>query len=423
MLVSGEFNPTMTKRWKIFAVLALMYILAYFFRISMAVVARDLAAALSLTAAQLGTLSGVFFYVYGVVQIPLGPLLDRFGGRKVISIFGLASAGGGFLFALAPNYGVALAGRLLIGAGTACVLMGSLKIFTAWFTRQEFTTVSGFMVAVGNLGNMAATAPLAFAVSLFGWRASFVAVGAVQLVVALLVFLVARDHPPASDHPYPEDPAPAGAGGIFAAWRTILADRSFWLLAFLSFWWYGNYMVLQGLWGGPYLMEAAGMGRAEAGRVLLFTSLGFIIGSALQGRVANRLFGSHKKTLLFGQTLLLILMTIMLGPAERLPRILLQGAFFLIGIAVSSGVAIYPMVREMFPVRIVATALTSLNFFVLMGAAMVQQGMGLYIERFSRGPAGYPPQAYHGAFLIPVCGLALAVFCFLFVAEPHPGKQ
>ena len=413
----------MTLRWKIFAVLSIMYVLAYFSRISMAVVARDLSADLSLTAAQLGTLSGVFFYIYGFVQIPLGPLLDRFGGRKVISAFGLLSAGGGFLFALAPNYGAALAGRLLIGAGTACVLMGSLKIFTAWFTRQEFATVSGFMVAVGNLGNMAATAPLALSVSQFGWRASFAAVGAVQLVVALLVFLMANDHPPSSDHHHPDDSVPSADGGIFAAWGTILANRSFWLLAFLSFWWYGNYMVLQGLWGGPYLMEAAGMGRAEAGKVLLFTSLGFIIGSALQGRITNRLFGSHKKTLLFGQTLLLILMTIMFGPAERLPRIFLEGAFFLIGIAVSSGVAIYPMIREMFPVRIVATALTSLNFFVLMGAAMVQQGMGLYIERFPKGPAGYPPQAYHGAFLMPVCGLALALLCFLFVAEPRPGQH
>jgi sugar phosphate permease len=410
----------MSKRWKIFAVLALMYILAYFFRISMAVVARDLAADLALTAAQLGTLSGVFFYIYGVVQIPLGPLLDRFGGRKVISVFGLFSAAGGFLFALAPNYGVALAARLLIGAGTACVLMGALKIFTAWFSRQEFAAVSGFMVAVGNLGNLAATAPLAFAVSLFGWRASFLAVGAVQLAVALLVFLMVRDHPPAADQSHREDAAPDQAGGIFAAWRVIFADRSFWLLAFLSFCWYGNYMVLQGLWGGPYLMEAAGLDRAGAGRVLLCTSLGFIIGSALQGRITNRLFGSHKRTLLFGQTLLLILMTIMLGPAERFPRILLDGAFFLIGIAVSSGVTIYPMVREMFPVRIVATALTSLNFFVLMGAAMVQQGMGIYIERFPRGPAGYPPQAYHGAFLIPICCLALAVVLFLFVKDTKP---
>ena len=413
----------MTKRWKIFAVLALMYILAYFFRISMAVVARDLAADLALSAAQLGTLSGVFFYIYAFVQIPLGPLLDRFGGRRVISVFGLASAAGGFLFALAPGYGAALAGRLLIGAGTACVLMGSLKIFTAWFTRQEFGTVSGFMVAVGNLGNLAATAPLALAVSLWGWRTSFLAVGGIQLAMAALVFLLVRDHPASSDHSHHEDAAPGDGGGILAAWRVIFVNRSFWPLAFLSFCWYGNYMVLQGLWGGPYLMEAARLGRAEAGQVLLFTSLGFIIGSALQGRITNRLFGSHKKTLLIGQTFLLVLMTIMLGPAERLPRILLDAAFFLIGIAVSSGVAIYPMVREMFPVRIVATALTSLNFFVLMGAAMVQQGMGLYIERFPKGPAGYPPAAYHGAFLIPICGLTLALFIFLFVKEPHPEKS
>ena len=408
----------MSKRWKIFAVLALMYILAYFFRVSMAVVARDLSRDLALSAVQLGTLSGVFFYIYAIVQIPLGPLLDRFGSRMIISIFGLASAAGALLFALAPGYGAAMGGRLLIGAGTACVLMGSLKIFTAWFSRQEFATVSGFMVAVGNLGNLAATAPLALAVSMFGWRASFMAVGVVQLAVAILVFSLVRDHPPVCQTTE-EDEAPGVGTGIFAAWRTILADRSFWLLSVLSFCWYGNYMVLQGLWGGPYLMEAVGMERAAAGRVLLFTSLGFIVGSALQGRITNRLFGSHKKTLLAGQTLLLLLMTLMLGPAEHLPRILLQGAFFLIGIAVSSGVTIYPMVREMFPVRIVATALTSLNFFVLMGAATMQQVMGWYIERFSKGPAGYPAAAYHGAFLIPVSGLALALLLFMFIREPR----
>jgi sugar phosphate permease len=209
---------------------------------------------------------------------------------------------------------------------------------------------------------------------------------------------------------------------MLAAWRTIFADRSFRLLAFLSFCWYGNYMVLQGLWGGPYLMEAAGMDRSMAGRVLLFTSLGFIAGSMLLGRITRLFAGSHKKTLLVGQSCLLVLMTLMLGPAERLPRPVLEGAFFLIGIAVSSGVSIYPMVRELFPVRIVATALTSLNFFVLMGAAMVQQAMGIFIERFPRGPAGYPPRAYHGAFLIPICSLALAVFFFSFAKEPHPKK-
>jgi sugar phosphate permease len=383
-------------------------------------VAKDLSAELGLSAIQLGTLSGVFFYVYAVVQIPLGPLLDRFGGRLVISVFGLLSSAGGFLFALAPGYGAALGGRVLIGIGTACVLMGSLKIFTSWFTRQEFAAVSGYMVAVGNLGNLTATAPLALSVAAVGWRTSFLAVAAVQTLVTFLVFGFVRDTPSRHHaHATGDDTAPGP--GMVASWRTILTDRTFWLLGILSFFWYGNYIVLQGLWGGPYLMEAVGMDRTGAGRVLLFTSLGFITGCLLLGRVTERFFRSKKRTLLAGQTLLLCLMTLMLGPAEALPRPVLYGAFFAIGVGVSSGVTIYSFVREMFPVKIVATALTSLNFFVLMGAASVQHLMGYVIERFPKSPAGYPPEAYHAAFLLPISGLLLAIL--LFTRAREPGKE
>ena len=398
-----------------------MYILAYFYRISLAVVAKDLSAELGLSAVQLGTLSSVFFYVYAVAQIPLGPLLDRFGGRLVISAFGLLSSAGGFLFALAPGYGFAMGGRVLIGVGTACVLMGSLKIFTNWFTRLEFAAVSGYMVAVGNLGNLTATAPLALAVAAVGWRTSFLAVAVVQTIVTLLVFRFVSDTPSArTSHPTEGDST--HGIGMIASWRTILTDRNFWLLSLLSFFWYGNYMVLQGLWGGPYLMEAVGMDRSGAGRVLFFTSLGFIFGCLILGRVTDRLFKSKKRTLLAGQGLLLCLMTLMLGPAETLPRPLLYGAFFAIGMGVSSGVTIYPFVREMFPVKIIATALTSLNFFVLMGAATVQHIMGYVIEQYPKSPTGYPPEAYHTAFLIPIGGLLMAILLFTRAREPGKGR-
>ncbi|HWI40601.1 MAG TPA: MFS transporter, partial [Verrucomicrobiae bacterium] len=241
----------MTRRWRLFGLLALIYILAYFYRISLAVSAKDVAADLRLSAAQLGTLSGVFFYVYALAQIPLGPLIDCFGGRLVLSCFGVITACGGILFPLSQSYGAALAGRVLIGVGTSCVLMASLKIFTRWFSRGEFARVSGMMVAMGNLGNMGATLPLAAAIAAWGWRRSLLAVGLLQGAVTLLVFLRVRDLPPGEEY------AGAGEGegpGLLAAWGTIFRDRSFLLLALLSFFWYGNYMVLQGLWGGPYLM-------------------------------------------------------------------------------------------------------------------------------------------------------------------------
>jgi hypothetical protein len=71
----------------------------------------------------------------------------------------------------------------------------------------------------------------------------------------------------------------------------------------------------------------------------------------------------------------------------------------------------------MFPVRIVGTALTSLNFFVLMGAAVTQQVMGLIIGSFGRGVAGTPPAAFHAAFLFPVVGLAAAIVLYLFARD------
>ncbi|BDV44898.1 MFS transporter [Geotalea uraniireducens] len=414
----------MRKRWRIFAVLALMYLVAYFYRVSMAVVAKDLAAEFQLPAPRIGILSGALFYAFALAQIPLGPLLDRFGGRRIVSLFGLLTVAGSFLFALAPGFLPLLAGRLLIGAGTAAVLMGALKVFTRWFSPREYATVSGLIVAVGNLGNLTATAPLAWAVSLAGWRPPFVAVGAVQLAVTLLVFAVVRDAPPS--------PSAAGAAGAAATpaaatpladWGTVFRTPSFWLLALLAFFWYAGYMALQGLWGGPWLMEILGLSRTGAGRLLLLVSTGFITGCLGLGTVADRLFKSRKRTLLAGQGLLLGLLTLTLGPAERLSGPLLALLFFAFGLAVSSGVTIYPMVKEMFPPRISATASTALNFFVLTGAATVQQAMGLVIGRFPRGAAGYPAAAYHSAFLIPVCGLAMAWTLFLFVRDTTPGKH
>ena len=401
------------QRWTIFSVLALMYILVYFYRVSLAVVAGDISRELKLTPEQLGSLSGILFYVYAVAQLPLGPMIDRLGSRLVISGCGLLTTAGGILFAQADGLAMAMAARVLIGLGTASVLMATFTIFSHWFTKQEFGRVSGFMVALGNVGNLVATAPLALAVSVFGWRSSFLLVGFVQALVTVLVFCMVRDRPADNSR----DPAGISASestGVLAAWRQIFSNRDFWLLGIVSFFWYGNYLALQGLWGGPYLMDVLHLSRAAAGRILMFTSLGFIAGSMVIDTVARRLFRSYKKTLLAGQVLLLLLMSGFLGLVEALPQLLVEAGFFAIGLAVSSGVMIYPIIRSMFSVRIVGTALTSLNFFVLMGAAVSQQVMGLIIGFLGDGSAEGLSRAYHAAFLFPVAGLATAIVLYLF---------
>lgn len=403
------------RRWRLFATLALIYILVYFYRVSLAVVAGDVSRDLQLTPQQLGTLSGVLFYVYAVAQLPLGPLIDRFGGRRVISGCGVLTALGGILFSQAQTLSLALTARILIGIGTAAVLMATFTIFSHWYSRQEFGRVSGLMVAVGNLGNLAGTAPLALAVAAVGWRSSFLSIGFLQGIVTLLVFATVQDRPP---RPLTTEPAPAAeAPNVLAAWREIFGNVHFWLLGIIAFFWYGNYLALQGLWGGPYLMDVLHLDRAQTGRLLMFTSLGFIAGSLASDFVARRVCGSHKRTLLAGQLALLLMMSAFLGWAEHLPAALGGVLFFGIGLAVSSGVMIYPIIRAMFPVQIVGTALTSLNFFVLLGAAVVQQLMGVIIDTRAAGAATPPPAAFHAAFLLPVVGLAVAIVLYAFARD------
>jgi sugar phosphate permease len=404
------------QRWVIFLVLALIYILVYFYRVSLAVVARDISRDLQLSPAQLGSLSSILFYVYAAAQIPLGPMIDRLGSRVVISGCGVLTALGGILFSQAGSMGEAMAARVLIGLGTSSVLMATFTIFSHWFSKQEFGRVSGLMVAVGNLGNLGGTAPLALAVALVGWRNSFLAIGVVQSLVTLLVFWVVRDHPPASSAAGSAE-APAAPVGMLDAWKQIFGNRDFWLLAAVAFSWYGNYLAVQGLWGGPYLMEVLKLSREETGRLLMCTSLGFISGSLVIDSIARKLLHSYKKTLLIGQLVLLLLMSSFLGLAESLSPPLLALLFFTLGLAVSSGVMIYPIVRSMFSVRIVGTALTSLNFFVLMGAASMQQIMGVILGSFGKLTPGAPAQAFHAAFQCPIAAQAIAVALFFFAKD------
>jgi sugar phosphate permease len=403
----------MTQRWKIFAVLAVLYIVGFFYRISMAVVSGDLVDELGLTAAQLGVLSGIFFYVFACAQIPLGPLLDRFGGRRVISLLGIATACGSLAFALSPGYLTTLAGRALLGLGTACVLMGSLKSFTNWFSAGEFPKVSGFMIAAGNLGSLMATAPLAYAITLISWRPTFLIMTIIQALAVLAVFLVVRDAPDRDIVPESNPDAESGEDdGFLRIWRILCTSRDFWLLSLIAFFWYANYMVLLALWGGPYLMEGLGMSRSQAGAMLLSTSAGLIIGSLCVGKVIDWFGGSLERTVIAGQSLLCVAMTAMLGPAEIMPGFLLAAVFFMIGLFSGSGTIIYPLARRLVPLKYAATAMTGVNFFLLLGAAMMQHIMGLYICSYPRGPDGYPSAAYHGAFLIPICGLAITVALF-----------
>ena len=131
---------------------------------------RDFAAG----GAILGTLSGIFFYAYAALQIPLGVMLDRWGARRTLAGAATVCAVGTVLFATANTLPVAYAGRALIGAGSAFGWIGTLTLIGLWFPPNRFAFVAGITALIGMAGAVGGQAPLAAVVETFGVASDFV---------------------------------------------------------------------------------------------------------------------------------------------------------------------------------------------------------------------------------------------------------
>src|SRR4029450_14047967 len=87
----------------IYAVFAAGYFLSYTFRVVNAVMAPDLTRELALDPSSLGLMTSAYLLAFGLMQLPAGLLLDRYGPRRVEPVL-LAIAGiGGIAFGLAES--------------------------------------------------------------------------------------------------------------------------------------------------------------------------------------------------------------------------------------------------------------------------------------------------------------------------------
>ena len=80
------------------AVVAGAYVLSFFHRFAPAGIAQDLAVSFQTTAASLGVLAATYFYVYTVMQVPTGILVDTLGPRRILLLGSLVGGAGSFLF-------------------------------------------------------------------------------------------------------------------------------------------------------------------------------------------------------------------------------------------------------------------------------------------------------------------------------------
>jgi len=180
-------------RWLIWLILAATYVFVTFHRMSAAVVKDDLQKAFGIGAVQFAVIGSMYFYAYFIMQIPSGILADKIGPKKTVFIFSLIAAVGSIFFGLAPSLNIAYISRFFVGIGVSVVFVCLVKIQSRWFYSRNVALMIGFSGLAANLGAIIAQTPLVIAVNNFGWRNTFVYMGIIMVMFAVLTFIFVKD--------------------------------------------------------------------------------------------------------------------------------------------------------------------------------------------------------------------------------------
>ncbi len=364
------------------------YFLSYFFRVINAMIAPELAREVGLGPADLGLLTSAYLVVFALFQFPLGLLLDRHGARRVNAALLLIAAVGAWLFAHSDSLAGLAFARGLIGLGVSAGLMASMKAFVGWFPLGRLATLNGALLAAGGLGALAATRPVEALLGISDWRGVFVLVAGTTAIVALLILLVVPEKRVAGRQ--------ETVAELMQGVRQIFSDALFWRASLLFTAVQGCFLSMQGLWTAAWLRDIAGFNREQVSATLAALAVGFILGSASIGALADRLVKRGFNMLVVMRTSLGIAITmfalVTAGWATGAAAVLFVYCF-----SAPGGMVVFAILSRHFPGRLSGRVNTAVNMLVFFGGFIVQWGMGVVIGLWPAEAGHYAPQGYRAA--------------------------
>jgi sugar phosphate permease len=370
-----------TARRLIFATVLASFVLSFFHRTAPAAIASELARDLAINATLLGTLAATYFYVYTLLQVPVGVMADTLGPRKIISVGSVVAGIGSLVFALAPNFAVAAVGRTLVGVGVSVAFISVLKISATWFPANRFATLSGTTMLAGNLGAVIAGAPLAWIVTYTSWRTVFVALALLSLLLGVASWLIVRDTPQDGGYAPVSEAASARSERLHwtRALTSVLRNPATWPGFFVNVGIGGSFLAFAGLWAVPWLEHAYRMSRVTAAQHTSALLIGVAFGSLAIGMLSDHLNSRRAVMRVFAWLYVACWLPLLLR--VDWPFVATIGWFLLMGLLIPGFTLSWTIAKEVNRPEHSGIATSVVNVGIFLGAGVLQPTAGWLIDR------------------------------------------
>ena len=384
--------------------LVTLYMLGFsnlFLRNSLGIMSPSISADMALTPETLSIVASSFFFAYGLMQIPSGMLLDRFGARSTLGFLLLFTTAGAALFSSAENASQLIVARIAMGIGCAGIFSGAFFVVNQWVPPDRMVMQTSLLNSFAAVGGLCATAPLAALLTVYDWRSCFwiFTVGVGILLISVVFGL--RE---------PERQADAAKtkhetfGEILAGVRRALAQPGMKRLLVVGIP-ISSQTTIMGAWGAPYLRDVHQLSDVDRGGVMLVMAITSVFGHFALGYAA-RLVNSLRTVIVSAGAVVVVLSAAM-AILSQPPVWLVTTIFGIIGF-----VTMYPMLafahaRSLVAADIVGRGVAVTNMGIMLAIASSQLMFGWIVGLYPMVDGSVPEVAYRAGFAV-LSGLALA---------------
>lgn len=407
--------------WIVWGVAALFYLYEMILRVSPSVMTNQLMETFHVSSTTLGVLVSFYYYSYNALQIPCGMIVDKFGPRVIITFSSILCTVGAFMFCNAETLWVAQLSRFVMGAGSACAFLSTLKLTSTWFMPAQFAMITGLTVMMGKLGG-ASQSLMSRGVAANGWHSTVFTLGLIGVAVTALCWLLIKDKPDQT-----EVDAPIVEQHDTFNLRSVLKTKAVWIIGIVGGLMYIPITGFAELWAVPYIMTVCEIDNKTASDISALLYFGFAMGSPIFAVISRKL-NCH----LLAMKLSCFLAMMIFGFVCFFPELIslngMRALFFCGGASMAGQVLCFSVAKENTDISVGGTTIGFTNTLVMLSGLIFQPLIGLILDMGWHGAVSetgiriYSKGAYQmAAIAIPV-GMFLCLI-LLRILRRYQAKQ
>lgn len=372
-----------TPVWGVLALLTLGLLISFIDRTSLssALADKHFIAEFALTSVDRGWLNSAFFWAYGLMQLPMGWVVDRYGVKWPYTVcfllWCLATAATGLVTALA---GLLLM-RLIVGAAEAVVIPASYRWIGSNMSENHKGLAAGILSMGGKFGPAIGAPVAAWLIVTYSWKLMFLATGLLGLLWLLPWLKWVR-----SDLPSKEQLAVSKANASTVSLGSILKSPVIWG-AMINNFCYGYFTFYCMTWMPAYLVEQRGLSLGKSGLYTFFSFAGIAIVATFAGWLADRIIERGRDAVFVRKAFVIAGFiggsTVLLGAfAETLEQALFWNvlSLTLLGLATANNLALCKLTLIPKPVIGLATGVQQLATSLAGGVSASLSGWLLHVS-------------------------------------------